>query len=878
MPLLLMAETTPKPEAAPAPPPAPTGPGVPGWSQLWQTPVLLVGLLLFGAWLWMTVSAPKPHNDFPGGLDSIAQYLKANNFDQARESINNILPHIGQAAPLEKARLSQLWGDLVYLEQRSTGADAAENHRKVVELYTQAREGGQPFDATHLQWWADTLVALGQEDKALKMLDELRKEPAETRYRVVREIIERKSRQPGVTPQVLAPLISRFQDEVSGASKAQRREQDIWLTGLESRMALDSGAPDKAIDGLLRRLATLTAGGDDDLGPLYLLLAKGYQRTDIARARPWFVKAKQKLPPSDPLSAEILVGLGQLDLAETNDVRSALDSFTNALTQFSPQSGVYFDATVGRADCEARLGQVADAVDHFRKAVKYLLDQPSMNEAREKQVYDTIHTHYDAAMEREDYDHALDYLSALPPLYGKLQELPAKLLLEMGTTYEKLADRDRAEWNAGNGAEPGGAATQPAAESIEERAAKLSGKVDAVAQAKPDKQQGEAATEPAEAEVDQARTKLLPHQLAAQRMVVHLGKAAEYYLRHAHAVAVADEAAYSASLWKAADCFDKAQMWKRAIDVYAEFVKNRIGDPKRLDALVRLGLAYEADGQYPTAIERFQQVIDTEPRSPEAYAALVPLARCHIARGDFSSAKRVLTYVVQNHPTITPESNVYRDALIELGKLHYRLGEFPEAIERLALAADRYKDAPDIALIRFRLADAYRRSIEAIDKDLTEPMPQSRKLELQRERTRRLEAAQALFTQVVNEYELRDETTLGPVELLSFRNAYFYRADCAYDLRQFKQSIDLYEVAAKRWEAHPASLVALVQIVNAYCEMGMVQEAKVANLRARALLKRIPEEAFNDPSLPMSRDHWADWLDWTSKLDLFSGKTASAAP
>jgi len=113
-------------------------------------------------------------------------------------------------------------------------------------------------------------------------------------------------------------------------------------------------------------------------------------------------------------------------------------------------------------------------------------------------------------------------------------------------------------------------------------------------------------------------------------------------------------------------------------------------------------------------------------------------------------------------------------------------------------------------------------------------MPQSKKLELQRERTRRLEEAQKLFTQVVAEFELRDESTLSPVEALSFRNAYFYRADCAYDLRQFKQAIDLYEVAAKRWEAHPASLVALVQIVNSYCEMNMVQEAKVANLRARA--------------------------------------------
>lgn len=865
-----MAETSPNPAPpaadaptdADAPAATPLSSGPPGWSQLWQTPALVLGVLIFGAWLYLTLGAPKPQNDFAGGLDSVSQYLKANNFDGARESINLILPHIARATPSEQARLKQLWGDMIFLEQRHAGADVPENHKRIVELYAEAREGHQPFDATHLQWWADTLVSLGEDEKALKMLGELKDEPAEVRYKIVREMIERKSRRPGMTPQALAPLIARFQDEVRKADKTQRRAQDIWLTGLEARMALDADEPEKAVDGLLRRVAQLTGEGDKDLGPLYVLLAKGYQRTDVSKARAWYTKARENLDPSDPLGAEILVGLGQLDLAETNDVRAALENFSNALTQQAGATGVFFDATLGRADCEARLGQAGDAVDSFKRAVKFTLNQPALDEAKQKRLYDTIHTHYDAAMEREDFDQALDYLATLPPLYARRRELPPKLLLEMATTYDKLSDRDRVAWGGPAPTPAIPPATQPAA-SMEERANLARAGGDA---------------EPEAAGTSNHGPKISPRKLAAQQMVLHLSKAAEFFLRHAHTVAVSDEAAYASSLWKAAECYDKAQMWKNAIDVYAEFVKNCIGDPRQLAALVQLGLAYEADGQYQPAIERLKQAIDTQPRSPEAYASLVPLARCYVALNDFSGAKRVLTYVVQGHPTITPESAVYRDALIELGKLHYRLGEYREAIERLALAAERYKDAPSIGLIRFRLADAYRRSVEDIDKDLREPMPQSKKLELQRERARRLEEAQKLFTQVVAEYELRDESTLSPVEALSFRNAYFYRADCAYDLRQFKQAIDLYEVAAKRWEAHPASLVALVQIVNSYCEMNMVQEAKVANLRARSLLKRIPEAAFNDPSLPMSREHWADWLDWTSKLDLFNAKTASAAP
>jgi hypothetical protein len=33
-------------------------------------------------------------------------------------------------------------------------------------------------------------------------------------------------------------------------------------------------------------------------------------------------------------------------------------------------------------------------------------------------------------------------------------------------------------------------------------------------------------------------------------------------------------------------------------------------------------------------------------------------------------------------------------------------------------------------------------------------------------------------------------------------------------------------------------------------------------------LEKIPDEAFDDPNMPMSREHWQRWLDWTSQLAL----------
>ena len=42
------------------------------------------------------------------------------------------------------------------------------------------------------------------------------------------------------------------------------------------------------------------------------------------------------------------------------------------------------------------------------------------------------------------------------------------------------------------------------------------------------------------------------------------------------------------------------------------------------------------------------------------------------------------------------------------------------------------------------------------------------------------------------------------------------------------------------------------------------------------LLERMDDEAFDRPEVPMTRQHWQDWLRWTSELDLFERQAASA--
>src|SRR5690606_29006940 len=135
----------------------------------------------------------------------------------------------------------------------------------------------------------------------------------------------------------------------------------------------------------------------------------------------------------------------------------------------------------------------------------------------------------------------------------------------------------------------------------------------------------------------------------------------------------------------------------------------------------------------------------------------------------------------------------YKAALIELGKLHFARGEFVPAIERFHEAVERYGDAPEGPMLRYRLAESYRRSIDELERTLAEPQPQSKALALRNQRADRLQRAQDLYGQVIADLEPQSSGRLSELERICLRNAYFYQADCAYDLGQYERAIALYD-------------------------------------------------------------------------------------
>lgn len=350
-------------------------------------------------------------------------------------------------------------------------------------------------------------------------------------------------------------------------------------------------------------------------------------------------------------------------------------------------------------------------------------------------------------------------------------------------------------------------------------------------------------------------------------------KAAEGYIAYAQKLIPGDDRQYGSALWYGIGLYEKAGNMQALITALDLFVTERPEDPLAPDALLRLGKAHQALGQLDQAISVLQRNQFRYPKSLAASKSAVPLAQAYIAKGPdtYSKAENVLLGVLDNNPLVDPSSEDFRQALFELGQIYYRTSRYEEAVVRLEEFLKRYGSDNRRGQVLFLIADCYRKSAQhlqsrqAVASASSEPVFDP--AEVESAKKDRLIKAKAFYDQVVDIY--RDQLPKSDPEKLYYKLSHFYRADCLYDLGQYESSISLYDNAAFRFQDDPSSLAAYVQIVNAWCRLGKLEQAKAANERAKWLLRRIPPESFSDGSFSMPREYWEQWLKFVNESGMW---------
>ncbi|MFQ5804929.1 MAG: tetratricopeptide repeat protein [Phycisphaerae bacterium] len=352
---------------------------------------------------------------------------------------------------------------------------------------------------------------------------------------------------------------------------------------------------------------------------------------------------------------------------------------------------------------------------------------------------------------------------------------------------------------------------------------------------------------------------------ADSQRALHLAAARAY--EQAAELGRFDVPRYATLLWVGAAQFDRAGRTEDARRLLLRFIAGRSLDPRRPQALLRLGRACAASGRLNEAIKHYRQLIEDYPRLEEASQAKLLTADCFAALGEahYVQAETILQDLLEDED-VAPQAQVFRDALFELCDLLYQQREYAAAISYMEEFLVFYPQDPERYRVRFMLADAYRGSALALRDGLTSGSEPARQ-RISRERFQR--AAELFGTFLAGVAAAKDEAgDREPYERL----ALFYRGDCLFELNEpatLAEALAIYHQAAARYQGEPAALTAQVQIANIYLRQGKLTEAARAVERARWLLGSIPDRAFTEHDDGLDRASWDHFLTALGSSHLF---------
>lgn len=788
------------------------------WRELWQVPTLIVALTLVGGGVFYILNLPR-ENDFGGALDQVDALLADGKTEPAKKILyDTIAPKLDAASPLEQARFEATTADWLAAARSEIGSGAAENDKQIVERYEKAEKAGYELDRERLLRWAAALVRVGRSEEAMQKVslvgaegDDLDALRAHVRRMVMEQAWAQATKDEKPDWEALLAGLGPFRADASTTIA-----DEAWAAArqAEARLALDR--PREAADRLLLDLRRIESAPEVNRGVVppetYAELTSLLGRAYAALGEPEV--AKETLERAVSLSEDKSIAKGEANLLlgqlalQRGDLDDAEQRFESVLADY-PGEACYVPALLGRAETSAARGDHAEALEAYR-TVRDAVNTKATRRVTAQETIGSLADRHDALLVAGELERALDY-AKLAVDFKPGMAPTADLILRIATTSRALADQ-------------------------------LS--------------QGADAHDP-------------EYRARAARL---LRTAGENFLRHAahEQTVVESPEGWTESTWLAADCYERAGWTEDALQIFRQFVDSRpAGDLRRAEAIYRIACLLHAEGNVSEAAGEYSRLIEEFPESPLAARSTVPLARCLEATGRRSDAIARLRQTIEGRTGLKPEAPEYRDAMLELARLVIADGDLSSAAALLDEALRRYPDDPTVPETRFQLGECRRGLSRDAARQLADgSLSPSQRDSIDTQRISDLEAARAEFERVVASLDPRttgngagrDESKLDPLERDALRLAHLYRADCLFDLGRYQEAIDLYEIAERRYSDSAVSMVALIQIVNAWHELGDADRAATAHRRAEIRLTQLPDSAFLEQGSIFSRDAWERWL------------------
>lgn len=319
------------------------------------------------------------------------------------------------------------------------------------------------------------------------------------------------------------------------------------------------------------------------------------------------------------------------------------------------------------------------------------------------------------------------------------------------------------------------------------------------------------------------------------------------------------EREYTDDLWESALCYLDGHDFQGAARLFQQYLKSETRR-RHARALVGLAGAQLANGQPDEALAAASECVDLHPRDAASYRARLLAAQAALEKNLPERAKAFLQENL-NGEALTPVSLEWQESLIQLGRLFYRQGEYPEAIERLREAVQRYPELPQLSELQYLIADAHRLYARQLELKLQDDQVEDKRLARSRKVRELLTVALGGYRGIQETLAHRQETDeLRPLERLLLRNCYFAIGHVLFQLQNYEEAIKSYTMATNRYQSSPEVLEAYVQIARAYRKLDMPEESRVALEQAQLVLARLKPDAPFQETTNHSLQEWKQIL------------------
>lgn len=395
-------------------------------AQLWQLPLLLVSIGLFGYAAYLFID-PKPGLTLDERIGAAQAFLKEERPDAANALLNRILTSEKLTAD-QQGSIHLLLADSIDMAQKQRKIAVAANHISIIEQTRLAVGNGAKLDSPAYRRLGEAYEALHKPAEALESYRQAMNLDPTKSLRLQRKVIDLQLAQDDIGPAELSL------DQYLKSLQLTDSERG-WALGQKAGILADAGNFAEArelLDQALRLATDPVAQGEVNYHLGYCALKLG----NMPEAERYFRAARDLLKTQHPLDADATYWLGKI-AQDRGDAPTAL-SFYEIVLVSHIDSRVAPLALMGRGMCRI----VSQKDDAGLTDLHDLVDQLQAKSAMRTRVLDqaiaTLQKSAQILAGRQNLQGALELLAYEQTLQP---DPPASFYARLASVFEKRGDQ-----------------------------------------------------------------------------------------------------------------------------------------------------------------------------------------------------------------------------------------------------------------------------------------------------------------------------------------------------------------------------------------------------------------------------------------------------